>query len=112
MASPSSVVSISMLILSIKVAYLVSVGGTSGHWLMVDRYFHSGMTAGAFGGVAGIAALYFLEGVPRVQKDILQVCDQAMALWDRNGLCSCDGLYRKCLSWATTGCTRYPHQTT
>ncbi|KAI9849381.1 MAG: hypothetical protein M1838_000186 [Thelocarpon superellum] len=31
-----------------------------------------GLTLGAFGAVAGIFAIYFLEGVPRVRKDILQ----------------------------------------
>jgi hypothetical protein len=34
---------------------------------------HSGMTAAAFGSVAGVTALFYLSGVPRVQKDILQV---------------------------------------
>lgn len=32
----------------------------------------SGIAAGSFGVAAGLAALFFLEGVPRVRKDILQ----------------------------------------
>jgi len=33
----------------------------------------SGVTLGAFGGVAGFVALYILSDVPRVRKDILSV---------------------------------------
>jgi hypothetical protein len=33
----------------------------------------SGITAAAFGSVAGVTAIYYLSGVPRVQRDILQV---------------------------------------
>jgi hypothetical protein len=33
----------------------------------------SGLNAGAFGGVAGLFALFFFSDVPRVKKDILQV---------------------------------------
>jgi hypothetical protein len=32
------------------------------------------MTLGAFGGVTGLFALYFFSDVPKVRKDILQVC--------------------------------------
>lgn len=31
-----------------------------------------GMTLGAFGGVAGIFALFFFSDIPRVRKDIMQ----------------------------------------
>lgn len=34
---------------------------------------NSGMTAGAFGGVFGLFALFFFGDVPRVKKDILEV---------------------------------------
>lgn len=44
--------------------------------------WYSGLTAGAFGGVAGIAALYFLEGVPRVRRDILQKLPVMGDYWD------------------------------
>ncbi|RPB24618.1 hypothetical protein L211DRAFT_837551 [Terfezia boudieri ATCC MYA-4762] len=30
------------------------------------------LALGGFGAVAGFAAIYFLEGIPRVQQDILQ----------------------------------------
>jgi len=32
------------------------------------------MTLGAFGGVAGFFALFFFSDVPKVRKDIIQVC--------------------------------------
>ncbi|KAH0608543.1 uncharacterized protein H6S33_001677 [Morchella sextelata] len=32
-----------------------------------------GISAGAFSAVAGVAVIYILEGVPRVQNDILKV---------------------------------------
>ncbi|KAF2145880.1 uncharacterized protein K452DRAFT_283176 [Aplosporella prunicola CBS 121167] len=33
---------------------------------------HSGTTAAAFGGVAGVFALFFFAEIPRVRKDIMQ----------------------------------------
>ena len=48
-------------------------------YLVVD----SGMTAAAFGAVAGIGALFFLEGVPRVRRDILQKLPTLGEYWDR-----------------------------
>jgi hypothetical protein len=35
---------------------------------------NSGMTLGAFGGVAGFFALFFFGDVPKVRRDIYQVC--------------------------------------
>jgi hypothetical protein len=35
---------------------------------------NSGMTLGAFGGVAGFFALFFFRDVPKVRRDIYQVC--------------------------------------
>jgi len=35
-----------------------------------------GITLGAFGGVAGFFALFFFSDVPRVRKDIMQVCQR------------------------------------
>ena len=35
---------------------------------------NSGLTLGAFGGVTGFFALFFLGEVPRVRRDILSVC--------------------------------------
>lgn len=34
---------------------------------------NSAAKAGAFGAAAGVAALFFTSGIPRIQKDILQV---------------------------------------
>jgi hypothetical protein len=39
---------------------------------MADIY--SGVTLGAFGGVAGVFAIFFFSDIPRVRKDIMQVC--------------------------------------
>ena len=33
----------------------------------------SGLKAGAFGGVALFAVIFYASGIPRVQKDVLQV---------------------------------------
>jgi hypothetical protein len=41
---------------------------------------NSGITLGAFGGVAGFFALFFLSGVPRVKRDILQVRQHSQIL--------------------------------
>lgn len=43
----------------------------------------SGMTAASFGAVAGVGALFFLEGVPRVRRDILQRLPTLGEYWDR-----------------------------
>jgi hypothetical protein len=34
----------------------------------------SGYTAASFGVAAGVFAVFFFSGVPRVRKDILEVC--------------------------------------
>jgi hypothetical protein len=34
---------------------------------------NSGLKAGAFGGAALVAVLFFGSGIPRIQRDILQV---------------------------------------
>jgi hypothetical protein len=33
-----------------------------------------GMTLGAFGGVAGVFAVFFFSDIPRFRKDVMQVC--------------------------------------
>ncbi|CAK4031094.1 related to ubiquinol cytochrome c reductase kDa subunit [Lecanosticta acicola] len=38
----------------------------------MTRACESGGLAAGFGGVAGVFALFFFDGVPRVQRDILQ----------------------------------------
>ncbi|KAF3916016.1 hypothetical protein ABW20_dc0101098 [Dactylellina cionopaga] len=42
-----------------------------------------GVTTGAFGGVALLAAVFFAEGVPRVRKDILQKIPVFGSYWIR-----------------------------
>ncbi len=42
-----------------------------------------GMTLAAFGGVAGFAALFFAEGMPRVRRDILQKIPGFGSYWIR-----------------------------
>jgi len=42
-----------------------------------------GITLGAFGGVAGFAALFFAEGVPRVRRDVLQKIPIIGSYWIR-----------------------------
>ncbi|KAL7276106.1 hypothetical protein RUND412_000924 [Rhizina undulata] len=43
------------------------------------------VSAGAFSGVAGMTAIYFLEGVPRVQRDILQKLPVIGEYWRNRG---------------------------
>uniref|UniRef100_L2GI32 Alpha-glucosyltransferase alg-10 n=1 Tax=Colletotrichum fructicola (strain Nara gc5) TaxID=1213859 RepID=L2GI32_COLFN len=38
----------------------------------VLTFYFSGVRAGGFGAAAGIAALFYTSGIPRIQKDILQ----------------------------------------
>ncbi|CAI0648239.1 unnamed protein product [Colletotrichum noveboracense] len=38
----------------------------------VLTFYSSGVRAGGFGAAAGIAALFYTSGIPRIQKDILQ----------------------------------------
>ena len=47
---------------------------------------YRGTSLGAFGGVAGLFALFYLSGVPRVRKDILEVTSiwQPQAVQDTN----------------------------
>ena len=40
---------------------------------MESDNWYSGITAGSFGAVAGIFALFFFSDVPKVRKDIMQV---------------------------------------
>ncbi|OCK76376.1 hypothetical protein K432DRAFT_385491 [Lepidopterella palustris CBS 459.81] len=42
------------------------------HGLTTGRMINYGMTAGAFGGVAGIFLIFFFSDLPRVRKDIMQ----------------------------------------
>ena len=52
-----------------------------GHWTMSARphsapadWFFSAFRLSLFGGAAVAAALFFTSGIPRIQKDILNVC--------------------------------------
>ncbi|KAI9720170.1 MAG: hypothetical protein M1812_002988 [Candelaria pacifica] len=42
------------------------------HGVTLGRAMRFGMTAGAFGGVFGIFALFFFGDVPRIKRDILE----------------------------------------
>ncbi|KAL2349650.1 ubiquinol-cytochrome-c reductase complex subunit-domain-containing protein [Cryomyces antarcticus] len=42
------------------------------HGISFDRALKFGITAGSFGAVAGIFALFFFAEVPKVRKDIMQ----------------------------------------
>ncbi|KAF6820933.1 hypothetical protein CPLU01_12624 [Colletotrichum plurivorum] len=42
-----------------------------GGWT-VSQVFKLGTRAAGFGAAAGVAALFFTSGIPRIQKDILQ----------------------------------------
>ena len=58
-----------------------------GRWIKLI-FYDSGMTLGAFGGVAGFFALFFFGEIPRVRKDILQVCWDVIAEgWERANEC-------------------------
>lgn len=57
------------------------------------------MTLGAFGGVAGVFAIFFFSDVPKVRQDILQVRSQQLA---NKGYQMADDWGRKCHSLATT----------
>ncbi|KAJ0376714.1 hypothetical protein COL26b_004984 [Colletotrichum chrysophilum] len=37
-----------------------------------SKFGPNGVRAGGFGAAAGIAALFYTSGIPRIQKDILQ----------------------------------------
>jgi hypothetical protein len=55
------------------------------------------MTLGAFGGVAGVFAVFFFSDIPRFRKDVMQVCALPIKMMRGEGLIgvACSSYWRK-----------------
>ena len=68
-----------------------------------DRSLHRAYTAGGFGAVAGIFALFFFSDIPKVRKDIMQVRRRLIAARCPGKRCADEGdLHRNYPLSATT----------